>query len=510
MQTGQMLFFVPVNGLFLQQQSHMPSLNLEQHSQSFFQPTQQSVPNATSYTGCQKQNNMQPQQPTHPTQSLHYVSSDTAFAASLEQLEQRAQQHDQLSSEQNDCRYSFHGITSKSSDVKQSDVWQTPAAQDIGQDNFTLPQAEHTFNPVEQDNDQETQPPTYVFQQPMFQMPYPMPIHFIQHLPIQAPEGTRPYPLELTNCKGIAGDEDDFLATPEHSPRPSFMHQHEHKSQGPGFYPPSTYGSNDSWTGMSTVCVPIQPFELYDRVAKVTSDEPETSEQSPQMLFADDGDKHVEGLLKGLLDTSTTCSTHRIWINGKPNPAFFTSTRIDDQSAKQHCDKQQEFQCEGSVGEAPGDIPMVPSVADQELPEGCTTLVIRNIPARKTQASLLQEFVPDGGFDLFILPFSFSCKRTMGIAFINFRSPAQALEFKLRWNRQFLRDHGRTKHLDVTAATEQGVEANLRQFNAKNLTALHRFNMLPAFFDEVGLRLDSLNELKRLGVLKCIKIGKFQ
>ncbi|CAE8647575.1 unnamed protein product [Polarella glacialis] len=139
------------------------------------------------------------------------------------------------------------------------------------------------------------------------------------------------------------------------------------------------------------------------------------------------------------------------------------------------------------------------SAATRSVPEGFTTLVIRNIPARYNQEMLLAEFIPDGSFDFFFLPYSFKDARTMGIAFLNFRTHASALSFQEKWHRQFLQDHGRTKHLDVAAATTQGLQANLQQFNSKSVARFQRVGMLPVFIDEAANRLDPLSELQRFG-----------
>lgn len=144
-----------------------------------------------------------------------------------------------------------------------------------------------------------------------------------------------------------------------------------------------------------------------------------------------------------------------------------------------------------------------PGVAavSRELSAGFTTLVVRNVPARYTPNMLLQEFGPDGSFDFFFLPYSFRDSKTMGVVSINFRSHDLAVRFQKKWQRQFLKDHGRTKHLDVTAATYQGLAQNLKQFNPKNIARLECAGMLPVFLDLLGYRLDSVQELKQYGVL---------
>ncbi|CAE8604432.1 unnamed protein product [Polarella glacialis] len=71
------------------------------------------------------------------------------------------------------------------------------------------------------------------------------------------------------------------------------------------------------------------------------------------------------------------------------------------------------------------------------------------------------------------LPCTFKDARTMGVAFINFRAHALALGFQDKLHRQFLQDHGRTRHLDVAAATVQWLLLNLQQFNTKSIARFH-------------------------------------
>lgn len=140
--------------------------------------------------------------------------------------------------------------------------------------------------------------------------------------------------------------------------------------------------------------------------------------------------------------------------------------------------------------------------ASREIPAGVTTLVIRNIPARYTQSMLLHEFGgPDGSFDFFYLPYSFRDSKTVGVAFINFRSHHAAVCFQEMWHRCFLWGTGRGKHLDVVAATIQGLVGNLKQFNPKCIARLGHVGKLPAFFDDQGNQLNSIGELRRHGVL---------
>eukprot|EP00440_Ansanella_granifera_P039504 gb/GFBE01042853.1/.p1 GENE.gb/GFBE01042853.1/~~gb/GFBE01042853.1/.p1 ORF type:complete len:315 (+),score=40.98 gb/GFBE01042853.1/:1-945(+) len=144
------------------------------------------------------------------------------------------------------------------------------------------------------------------------------------------------------------------------------------------------------------------------------------------------------------------------------------------------------------------------SPVPRDIPEGFATLVIRNIPARYTQEMLLAEFGADGSFNFLWLPYSFRDSRTMGYAFINFRSHKLAVQFQEKWHRCFLQDHGRTKHLDVAAATVQGLAENLRQFNEKSIARLAKVDMLPIFLGRAGERLDAITELQRFRVIPAV------
>eukprot|EP00930_Biecheleria_cincta_P090226 TRINITY_DN7957_c0_g2_i1.p1 TRINITY_DN7957_c0_g2~~TRINITY_DN7957_c0_g2_i1.p1 ORF type:complete len:268 (+),score=33.56 TRINITY_DN7957_c0_g2_i1:53-805(+) len=120
---------------------------------------------------------------------------------------------------------------------------------------------------------------------------------------------------------------------------------------------------------------------------------------------------------------------------------------------------------------------------------GFTTLVVRNIPFQYTQNKLLEEFEPDGSFDLCFLRHSIQDRQRVCYALMNFR-----------WHGQFLRNHGYTDRLDVAVAAKQGVVENLRQI-AWTRSLLVRFGMVPALFDGLGNRLDSMQMLQGYGLL---------
>lgn len=138
----------------------------------------------------------------------------------------------------------------------------------------------------------------------------------------------------------------------------------------------------------------------------------------------------------------------------------------------------------------------------RQLPEGTTALAVWNIPRHCTQEELLKEwehFV--GHFNFFYLPVRAGHAFHNGCAFINFTSPAVALEFRQQKQRTFLPRHGRGKHLDVAAASAvvaaaaslQGLEMTLRQLSrGLNIPqAIMKFRLLVPTVPTLALTLET-------------------
>lgn len=128
-----------------------------------------------------------------------------------------------------------------------------------------------------------------------------------------------------------------------------------------------------------------------------------------------------------------------------------------------------------------------------------TTLVVRNIPVRYTQEILQEEWPPNGKYNFLHLPCSFKVGRTLGFAFVNFTSCANALEFQSNWQGRFLAEHCKIKFLDIVAAEVRGYRANLERFIGKRFLSKHRF--LPALFDGTR-RLNTRDVLQGMGAMK--------
>jgi len=106
---------------------------------------------------------------------------------------------------------------------------------------------------------------------------------------------------------------------------------------------------------------------------------------------------------------------------------------------------------------------------DLQPADGPTTLMIRNIPSPFTPDLLLQEWPNNGTYDFFYLPYSGRLQRNLTYVFINFTSPAAALEFKCYWQRRRLVRYTSQKPLNIGFADVQGRDENLRQLRKKRL-----------------------------------------
>lgn len=98
---------------------------------------------------------------------------------------------------------------------------------------------------------------------------------------------------------------------------------------------------------------------------------------------------------------------------------------------------------------------------DEEIPSHVTTLVVRNIPVRLSQAALSKLWPAGGSWNVLFAPYNHRQHRTSGYAFINFVNHAAMLEFRARWLGTLLTEDAEDcLTLGITAV--QGLEANLR------------------------------------------------
>lgn len=102
-----------------------------------------------------------------------------------------------------------------------------------------------------------------------------------------------------------------------------------------------------------------------------------------------------------------------------------------------------------------------------------TTVMLRNIPNKYTQNTLLQEINEtgfEGTYNFFYLPMDVHNRSNVGYAFINFERPADAERFRRSFSdHQFQRFHSRKIGI-VCIAHVQGLDENLRHFENRAVT----------------------------------------
>lgn len=125
---------------------------------------------------------------------------------------------------------------------------------------------------------------------------------------------------------------------------------------------------------------------------------------------------------------------------------------------------------------------------------GYTTVMLRNIPNRYTREKLVEIMNQDyeGKYDFVYLPIDFNSKCNVGYAFINFRQPADSVQFIKDFHGQktklVLPGFGSTKVCEVSYARVQGSEANMD--NLRDDKFIEKLNerpeWQPLFFDSDG------------------------
>ncbi|CAE7342964.1 ML3 [Symbiodinium sp. CCMP2592] len=133
--------------------------------------------------------------------------------------------------------------------------------------------------------------------------------------------------------------------------------------------------------------------------------------------------------------------------------------------------------------------------------EPVTTLMLRNIPNKYTQNSLMQEICARGfrgAFDFFYLPMDVHNRSNVAYAFLNFISPKEAENFRNEFHgRQFHRVRSR-KVAAVSNAHLQGLQANLQHFEHRVVLLSRNDQYRPVVFRN-GHRVkfeDALNEVR--------------
>mmetsp|Transcript_24798 Transcript_24798/g.62158 ORF Transcript_24798/g.62158 Transcript_24798/m.62158 type:complete len:442 (-) Transcript_24798:325-1650(-) len=102
-----------------------------------------------------------------------------------------------------------------------------------------------------------------------------------------------------------------------------------------------------------------------------------------------------------------------------------------------------------------------------------TTVMLRNIPNKYTQNTLLQEidaFGFFGSYDFFYLPMDVHNSSNVGYAFINFLSPTDAERFRKVFGSHRFQKFQSRKISSVCSAHVQGLDENLKHFDKRAVT----------------------------------------
>mmetsp|Transcript_33349 Transcript_33349/g.92171 ORF Transcript_33349/g.92171 Transcript_33349/m.92171 type:complete len:657 (-) Transcript_33349:168-2138(-) len=105
-----------------------------------------------------------------------------------------------------------------------------------------------------------------------------------------------------------------------------------------------------------------------------------------------------------------------------------------------------------------------------------TTIMLRHIPCRYTQGSLLRELDQlgfEGCYDFFYLPMDMRNKTSVGYAFINFVDEASAERFSSMMQDYRFQNHPSDKIAEVSPAHLQGLRRNVAHFARRSVLKAH-------------------------------------
>lgn len=134
--------------------------------------------------------------------------------------------------------------------------------------------------------------------------------------------------------------------------------------------------------------------------------------------------------------------------------------------------------------------PKLSDTPDEKVSSSSTTVMVRNIPSRFNQATLLEcfgESINISAIDFFYLPIDFHTGKNLGYSFVNFSTSEAMTEFMSIFDGQRLKSNSH-KLLSTTRAKIQGFDKNFRLFSASAVMTL----ALPHFRP----------------MIKCLKCGR--
>jgi len=129
-----------------------------------------------------------------------------------------------------------------------------------------------------------------------------------------------------------------------------------------------------------------------------------------------------------------------------------------------------------------------------------TTVMLRNIPNRYSQAQLLHEIEEagfEGEYDFFYLPMDTHNKTNVGYAFINFTHPDSMQRFIQTFFGYRFKDHSSHKIAKVSTAHLQGFWSNVQHFSNRAVTHARNSQYRPIVVID-GQRMDMSEVVSRL------------
>jgi hypothetical protein len=184
-----------------------------------------------------------------------------------------------------------------------------------------------------------------------------------------------------------------------------------------------------------------------------------------------EGEEEKDLIVEGVCDVVSKDFYHQMWMKSSPVPPSSSPQSLSDPDS---------------------------------IPDGFTTIIVRNIPLKYTCELLLGVWPVDGTYDYLYLPSSYDKNVPMGYAFVNFTSRQFMLDFVNRWNRQYLPGRRRAKRLNIGFADVQGLR--------RNVGRLQRIKLLPRQYqvDEPGALPLIFDRKSKLGVDAIAQYSKNQ
>jgi len=138
-----------------------------------------------------------------------------------------------------------------------------------------------------------------------------------------------------------------------------------------------------------------------------------------------------------------------------------------------------------------------------DVPDRETTAMLRNIPNKYMQSTLLEEIDSQGfanKYDFFYLPMDVRNKTNVGYAFINFRAPEDLKGFCERFAGRQFEAHPSQKIATVSPAHVQGLERNVRNLSQKAVAQFRDSQYQPIVFRGDGARIGFHEAVRELAL----------